>query len=78
MRVGSVACGATASGPPTPPARAPSSPSRGSSPSSTARAGIRANCVCPGATAGEGMGALFQDPDVAAAVERAHPLPDGS
>ncbi len=27
--------------------------------------GIRANCVCPGATAGEGMGATFSDADLA-------------
>jgi 2-hydroxycyclohexanecarboxyl-CoA dehydrogenase len=36
--------------------------------------GIRANCVCPGATAGEGMGALFQEPDVAAATSADLPL----
>jgi NAD(P)-dependent dehydrogenase (short-subunit alcohol dehydrogenase family) len=36
--------------------------------------GIRANCVCPGATAGEGMGATFQDPGVAQAVSADLPL----
>lgn len=36
--------------------------------------GIRVNCVCPGATAGEGLGAHFQDPGVAAAVGARLPL----
>jgi len=36
--------------------------------------GIRVNCVCPGATAGEGLGAYFTDPDVAAAVGSQLPL----
>lgn len=36
--------------------------------------GIRANCVCPGATAGEGMGATFNDPDAAARVSARLPL----
>ncbi len=36
--------------------------------------GIRVNCVCPGATAGEGMGAAFADPARAQAVSRDLPL----
>ncbi len=36
--------------------------------------GIRANCVCPGATAGEGMGAVFTDPEAAASVSADLPL----
>ena len=36
--------------------------------------GIRVNCVCPGATAGEGLGAYFTDPDVAATVGSQLPL----
>lgn len=36
--------------------------------------GIRANCVCPGATAGEGMGATFTDPAAAAKVSAHLPL----
>lgn len=36
--------------------------------------GIRANCVCPGATAGEGMGSVFLDPEVAAGTARGLPL----
>jgi NAD(P)-dependent dehydrogenase (short-subunit alcohol dehydrogenase family) len=36
--------------------------------------GIRANCVCPGATAGEGMGSTFADADTAAAVSADLPL----
>ncbi len=36
--------------------------------------GVRANCVCPGATAGEGMGSTFADPDVAARTARGIPL----
>lgn len=36
--------------------------------------GIRANCVCPGATAGEGLGAIFTDPSEAAKVSRGIPL----
>ena len=36
--------------------------------------GIRANCVCPGATAGEGLGAIFTDPAEAAKVSRGIPL----
>ena len=36
--------------------------------------GIRVNCVCPGATAGEGMGAAFADEATAAAVGADVPL----
>jgi NAD(P)-dependent dehydrogenase (short-subunit alcohol dehydrogenase family) len=36
--------------------------------------GIRANCVCPGATAGEGLGAIFNIPEEAAKVSRGIPL----
>lgn len=36
--------------------------------------GIRANCVCPGATAGEGMGAVFADPATATQVSADLPL----
>jgi NAD(P)-dependent dehydrogenase (short-subunit alcohol dehydrogenase family) len=36
--------------------------------------GIRANCVCPGATAGEGMGALFADEAAAARAATRIPL----
>lgn len=36
--------------------------------------GVRVNCVCPGATAGEGMGAFFMDPDHAAAASGEIPL----
>lgn len=36
--------------------------------------GIRANCVCPGAVAGEGMGATFTDPDVASTASARLPL----
>ncbi|MGZ8752060.1 MAG: SDR family NAD(P)-dependent oxidoreductase [Acidimicrobiia bacterium] len=36
--------------------------------------GVRVNCVCPGATAGEGMGSTFLDPEFAASVSRDVPL----
>jgi NAD(P)-dependent dehydrogenase (short-subunit alcohol dehydrogenase family) len=36
--------------------------------------GIRANCVCPGATAGEGMGSTFADPTEAAKAAKGLPL----
>jgi NAD(P)-dependent dehydrogenase (short-subunit alcohol dehydrogenase family) len=36
--------------------------------------GVRVNCVCPGATAGEGMGAAFADPGMAEAVSADLPL----
>ena len=36
--------------------------------------GIRVNCVCPGATAGEGMGSAFADPAMAEAVSADIPL----
>lgn len=36
--------------------------------------GIRVNCVCPGATAGEGMGANFRDPAFTAAMTKHVPL----
>jgi len=36
--------------------------------------GVRVNCVCPGATAGEGMGAFFQRPDADALVAGRVPL----
>jgi len=36
--------------------------------------GVRVNCVCPGATAGEGMGAFFQRPDADALVAPRVPL----
>lgn len=39
-----------------------------------AREGVRVNCVCPGATAGEGMGAFFQTPEGQASVQRAIPM----
>jgi meso-butanediol dehydrogenase / (S,S)-butanediol dehydrogenase / diacetyl reductase len=38
------------------------------------RQGVRANCVCPGATLGEGMGAGFADPDLAEHYARSVPL----
>ncbi len=38
------------------------------------RRGVRANCVCPGATAGEGMGRGFADPGTAARAARGVPL----
>jgi len=36
--------------------------------------GIRVNCVCPGATAGEGLGAVFDDEQTAAQVSADLPL----
>ena len=36
--------------------------------------GIRVNCVCPGATAGEGMGAAFADPELGPRMARGLPL----
>ena len=36
--------------------------------------GIRVNCVCPGATAGEGMGAAFADPELGRRMARGLPL----
>lgn len=36
--------------------------------------GVRVNCVCPGATAGEGMGSAFNDEDFAASMSRDTPL----
>lgn len=36
--------------------------------------GVRVNCVCPGATAGEGMGAAFNDEDFARSMSRDVPL----
>jgi NAD(P)-dependent dehydrogenase (short-subunit alcohol dehydrogenase family) len=36
--------------------------------------GVRANCVCPGATAGEGMGAAFADEATASRAAKAIPL----
>jgi len=36
--------------------------------------GVRVNCVCPGATSGEGMGSTFLDPDFAGAMTRDVPL----
>ncbi len=36
--------------------------------------GVRVNCVCPGATAGEGMGANFTNADAAARVSKGVPL----
>lgn len=36
--------------------------------------GVRVNCVCPGATAGEGLGAHFTDPAVAESVGSRVPL----
>jgi NAD(P)-dependent dehydrogenase (short-subunit alcohol dehydrogenase family) len=39
-----------------------------------AREGVRVNCLCPGATAGEGMGAFFQTPEGQASVRRAIPM----
>ena len=36
--------------------------------------GIRVNCVCPGATAGEGMGAAFTDPERAQSMSKGIPL----
>jgi NAD(P)-dependent dehydrogenase (short-subunit alcohol dehydrogenase family) len=36
--------------------------------------GIRANCVCPGATAGEGMGSAFAEPAMAEAVSADLPM----
>jgi NAD(P)-dependent dehydrogenase (short-subunit alcohol dehydrogenase family) len=36
--------------------------------------GVRVNCICPGATAGEGMGAAFADPSMAEAVSADLPL----
>jgi NAD(P)-dependent dehydrogenase (short-subunit alcohol dehydrogenase family) len=37
-------------------------------------AGVRVNCVCPGATSGEGMGSTFLDPEFAEAMTRDVPL----
>ncbi|MBP1685806.1 MAG: short-chain dehydrogenase [Deltaproteobacteria bacterium] len=39
-----------------------------------ASAGVRVNCLCPGATAGEGMGAFFQTPEGQASVRCAIPM----
>ncbi len=39
-----------------------------------AAAGVRVNCLCPGATAGEGMGAFFQTPEGQDSVRRAIPM----
>lgn len=39
-----------------------------------ARDGVRVNCLCPGATAGEGMGAFFRTPEGQASVARAIPM----
>lgn len=39
-----------------------------------ARDGVRVNCLCPGATAGEGMGAFFQTPEGQHSVRRAIPM----
>ena len=36
--------------------------------------GVRVNCVCPGATAGEGMGSTFLDPEFAGSMSRDVPL----
>ncbi len=36
--------------------------------------GVRVNCVCPGATAGEGMGAAWNDPDYAAKNSKSIPM----
>ena len=36
--------------------------------------GVRVNCVCPGATAGEGMGSTFLDPEFAGSMTREVPL----
>lgn len=36
--------------------------------------GIRVNCLCPGATAGEGMGAFFHSADVESAIKHLIPL----
>ena len=36
--------------------------------------GVRVNCVCPGATAGEGMGSTFLDPQFAESMTRDVPL----
>jgi meso-butanediol dehydrogenase / (S,S)-butanediol dehydrogenase / diacetyl reductase len=36
--------------------------------------GVRVNCVCPGATAGEGMGSTFLDPEFAESMSRDVPL----
>jgi NAD(P)-dependent dehydrogenase (short-subunit alcohol dehydrogenase family) len=36
--------------------------------------GVRVNCVCPGATAGQGMGSTFLDPDFAGSMSRDVPL----
>ena len=36
--------------------------------------GVRVNCVCPGATAGEGMGAAWADPEYAAKNSKGIPL----
>jgi meso-butanediol dehydrogenase / (S,S)-butanediol dehydrogenase / diacetyl reductase len=36
--------------------------------------GVRVNCVCPGATAGEGMGSTFLDPEFAGSMTRDVPL----
>lgn len=39
-----------------------------------ARNGVRVNCLCPGATAGEGMGSFFQTPDGQASVRQGIPM----
>jgi NAD(P)-dependent dehydrogenase (short-subunit alcohol dehydrogenase family) len=39
-----------------------------------ARDGVRVNCLCPGATAGEGMGAFFRTPEGQASVARGIPM----
>jgi meso-butanediol dehydrogenase/(S,S)-butanediol dehydrogenase/diacetyl reductase len=36
--------------------------------------GVRVNCVCPGATAGEGMGAAWADPEYAAKNSKGIPM----
>ena len=36
--------------------------------------GVRVNCVCPGATSGEGMGSTFLDPEFAESISRDVPL----
>jgi 3-oxoacyl-[acyl-carrier protein] reductase len=36
--------------------------------------GVRVNCVCPGATSGEGMGSTFLDPEFADSMTRDVPL----
>lgn len=39
-----------------------------------ARQGVRMNCVCPGATAGEGMGSFWQNPESEASVRHLIPM----